>query len=337
MAPGSVFPLTEDAPKFEDLSGLEIKPGDNPYDALINACHGSAAEMQARYATHRATRNAQQRGNFLTPEFKGLSIDPILLRLENPDIEPGFKDPRNCLVFWARPPDHIVRLASHLQTLLAKAAPGLWLMPAHRLHLTTLEVAHSRTAEEIASLVSALRPALPAMAGLTFARRSRLVKPMISYDLSAVAVSFLPASGEEVLSPPPAPLSSDHVGQNGQNGQPDQSTAEDPDAYTYHHLRRDVFTMASEKVAIASRYVVPSAHITIGRFLTQKDHETPEQRERWIRTIEDINKWLEDEVWDVKDGEFLGEWMVGKERGLEARCGTLWYGGGRTILAGEGF
>ncbi|KAK4100074.1 hypothetical protein N658DRAFT_497789 [Parathielavia hyrcaniae] len=328
MAPGSVLPLADAVIKFEDLSGVEIKPGENPYDALINACHGFAAEMQARYATHRNTRNAQQREKFLTAEFPGLSIDPILLRLENPDIEPGFQDPRNCLVFWARPPHHIVTLVSHLQNLLAKAAPGLWLMPAHRLHLTTLEVAHSRTADEIAGMVSAMRPSLAALTGLTFARRSRLVKPIISYDLSAVAVSFLPASGEEVLSPPRAPLSSeDHAAQK----------ARDQDTYTYHHLRRDVFNMASERVAIASRYVVPSAHITIGRFLTQKDHETREQRERWIRAIEDINKWLEDDVWDTKDGGFLGEWIVGQERGLEARSGTLWYGGGRTILGGEGF
>ena len=33
--------LGDAANKFEDLSGVEIKPGDNPYDALINACDGS--------------------------------------------------------------------------------------------------------------------------------------------------------------------------------------------------------------------------------------------------------------------------------------------------------
>jgi hypothetical protein len=60
----------------------------------------------------------------LTSEFNGLSIDPVLLRLENPDLEPGFQDPRDCLVFWARPPDHVVKLASHLQTLLQEAAPS---------------------------------------------------------------------------------------------------------------------------------------------------------------------------------------------------------------------
>ncbi|KAK4240226.1 RNA ligase/cyclic nucleotide phosphodiesterase [Achaetomium macrosporum] len=311
-----------DGNKFEDLSGVEIKPGDNPFDALINACHGSPAKIQSLYATHRTARNAQQREKFLTSEYKGLNIDSILLRLENPEIEPVFQDPRHCLVFWARPPDHIVKLACHVQTLLQKSAPNLWLMPPHRMHLTTLEVAHSKTAEEIASLVSRIRHAIPALAGLTFARRSRLVKPMLSYDLSAIALSFLPAAGEEVLSPPPAAPSPDGT---------------ETDSYTYHHLRRDVFNMASESVAIGSRYMVPSAHITLGRYLTQKDHETPEMRERWISTIEDINAWLEKEVWDVQDGKFIGEWIVGQERGLDARCGTLWYGGGRTIMTGEGF
>jgi hypothetical protein len=34
-------PLEDAANKFEDLSGVKIKPGDNPYNALINACDGS--------------------------------------------------------------------------------------------------------------------------------------------------------------------------------------------------------------------------------------------------------------------------------------------------------
>ncbi|KAL2149183.1 hypothetical protein VTH82DRAFT_8531 [Thermothelomyces myriococcoides] len=315
--------------RSEKPSATQAKPGgENPYGALIDACHNSPAEIQAAYATHRTTRNAQQREKFLCPEFSGLNIDTVLLRLEKPEIEPGFRDTRHCLVFWARPPNHIVKLACHLQSLLQKAAPNLWLMPPHRMHLTTLEITHSRTAQEIADLVALMRPVIPALTGLTMQRRSRLVKPMISYDLSAVAVSFLPASGEEVVSPP----SEDVAELDG----PKDSTISG-DHYTYHHLRRDAFALASETVPINSRYVAPSAHITLGRYITQNDHETPEQRERWVRTIDDINKWLEKEVWDAKDGEFLGEWIVGQERGLEARCGTLWYGGGRTLLMGEGF
>ncbi|KAL2264914.1 hypothetical protein VTJ83DRAFT_7424 [Remersonia thermophila] len=274
-------------------------------------------KIRTLYDVHRKTRNSQQRERFLAAEFRGLDIDPVLLKLENPDVEPGFQDTRHCFVFWARPPEHILRLASHLQMLLKQAAPNLWLMPLHRMHMTTLEIAHSRTAEEIADLVASARPVIPALTSLTFSRRARLVKPMISFDLSAVAVSFLPAAGEEPLT------SADR-------------TAKD-DEYTYHHLRRDALNMASGHVEVASRYVVPSAHITLGRYLTQEDHETPEQRRKWIQAIDDINKWLETEVWGVKDGEFVGEWIVGQERGLDSRCGTLWYGGGRTIMTGEGF
>lgn len=195
-------------------------------------------------------------------------------------------------------------------------------MPPHRMHLTTLEVTHSRTAGEISAIVNHMRPTLPALTSFTFSHRARLVKPMISYDLAAVAVSFLPAAGEHPLHQSPA---SPHA-------------ADRDDEYTYHHLRRDVFDLAqSTGVDIASRYVVPSAHITLGRYLTQEDHATPGMRERWVRAIDEVNAWLEREVWDRADAEFLEEWIVGQERGLDARDGTLWYGGGRSIMVGEGF
>lgn len=309
--------------KLEDLSGVKFQPGENPYKALIEACHDDAAEIQSLYSTHRVTRNSQQRDKFLSPEFKEVLIDPFLLRLENPGIEPGFTDPRNCLVFWARPPEHIIKLASHLQSLLKKAAPNLWLMPPHRMHLTALEVTHSRTPGEIASLVEQVRPAIPALTNYAFAHRSRLVKPMLSYDLAAVAVSFLPAAGEPVASPPAADGSAAH---------------EVDDSYSYHHLRRDAFDLVrATGVDIASRYVVPSAHITLGRYLGQEDHATPEMREAWTRTIDEANAWLEEEVWDTADGAFVGEWIVGQEKGIDARSGRLWYGGGKTIMMGEGF
>jgi len=207
-------------------------------------------------------------------------------------------------------------------------------MPAHRMHLTVLEIAHSRTPEEIAGLVSATRPSLPALTSLTYTRRSRLVKPFLSYDLSAFAVSFLPAAGETVLSPPPVlPHDSNTIHPGlGSRG------LEDADAYTYHHLRRDIFGLVQAAgVDIASRYVVPSAHITLGRYLTQNDHDTPGKRQRWIQKIDEVNKWLQEEVWDVSGGGFVGEWIVGQERGLDARAGPVWYGGGRSIIQGEGF
>lgn len=60
----------------------------------------------------------------MSSEFKEVLIDPFLLRLENRNLEPGFTDPRNCMVFWARPPNHIVQLATHLQSLLKDVAPS---------------------------------------------------------------------------------------------------------------------------------------------------------------------------------------------------------------------
>lgn len=195
------------------------------------------------------------------------------------------------------------------------------------MHLTTLEVTHSQTPAEIARLVEQMRPSLPALTNFTFTHRSRLVRPMLSYDLAAVAVSFLPAAGEPVTSPPPADDAAAAAATHVVN-----------DTYTYHHLRRDVFDLArTTGVHVASRYVVPSAHITLGRYLGQEDHATPGMREKWTRTIDEVNAWLEKEVWDVAEGTFAGEWIVGHEKGIDARSGRLWYGGGRTIMMGEGF
>lgn len=96
----------------------------NPYEALIKLGNGQPAGIQSIYSIHRTNRNAQQREKFLAPDYQGLVIDPFLLRLEHPEIQPGFQDTRNCLVFWARPPEHIIQLASQLQRLLKHAAPG---------------------------------------------------------------------------------------------------------------------------------------------------------------------------------------------------------------------
>ncbi|KAI1380680.1 RNA ligase/cyclic nucleotide phosphodiesterase [Hypoxylon crocopeplum] len=325
---GSVLESTDIKNKLEDLSGVVMKLGENPYNALIEACNDEPAKIQALYAAHRVRRNAQQRDKFLASDYSELIIDPYLLRLENPQIEPGFKDTRYCMTFWGRPPIHVLELTEAIQKKLKAIAPNIWLMPTHRMHITTLEIAFSRTAAEIEALKETLKPAIPHIASFTHRHRSRLVKPMISYDLSAFALSFLPAAGEPSLSPPP--VAPDSVAQS--------SGVKKGDPYTYHHLRRDMWDEARDAgVTVSSRYVVPSAHITLGRYLTDADHATPDQRRAWVDAIDEINAWLEAEVWDNVDSELLGEWVVGQEKGLDVRVGTLWYGGGRSVLVGEGF
>ncbi|KAF4125748.1 Ureidoglycolate hydrolase [Geosmithia morbida] len=309
--------------KLEDLSGIVLQPGENPYAAFIRACDDDHNVIRTLYDTHRTKRNAQQKAKFLSADYTGLSIDQHLLKLET---DPAFRDERHCLVFWARPPSHIIDLAVHLQKLLRKSAPNVWLMPTYRMHMTTLELAFCKTPEEIADLVSTLRTSMVSVASYTHTHRTRLVRPTISYDLSAFALSFLPAAETDaVASPPPsAPDTAVDVVRN--------------DAYSYHHLRRDIFDSVQRAgVEVGSRYQVPSAHITLGRYLTDEDHDTPDKRRAWVQAIDHVNAWLEKDVWDARDARFLGEWMVGQERGLDMRAGTLWYGAGRTITMGEGF
>lgn len=114
------------------------------------------------------------------------------------------------------------------------------------------------------------------------------------------------------------------------------------DNYTYHHLRRDLFNVArSSGVSIDSRYIVPSSHITVGRFLTQSDHDSKEKMEKWFEKIEEVNEWLRDEFWPQNGEEgkrnLEAEWLVGQQKGLDCREGALWYGGGVTVRLGRGF
>src|SRR5690349_18569602 len=122
-------------------------------------------------------------------------------------------------------------------------------MPLHRIHMTALEVTHSRTPEEIFALTENFRECIHEVVCFPYTHRARLVKPMVSYDLAALAVSFLPAAGESSVSPPPVPpgpSSSRKLVFDGHN-----------DVYTYHHLRRDVFDLVKDAgVSIESRYVV---------------------------------------------------------------------------------
>lgn len=92
-------------------------------------------------------------------------------------------------------------------------------------------------------------------------------------------------------------------------------------------------------MSIDSRYVVPSSHITLGRFLVQRDHDTVEKMEDFLKGIEEINGWLAKEFWPREGGERneRGEWIVGQEKGLDCREGKLWYGGGKTVRIGKGF
>ena len=270
-----------------------------------------------------------------------MTLDPILQKLQDRERYPSYVDPRHCLVMWARPPASLRSLVSTIQLKLRDTAPSLspvvgrlaqlivqdlWLMPLSCLHMTTLEITHSLTEAEIGQLIAVMNSKIPDITDFTHNHRARLIKPMISYDGAAVALSFVPAAGEGLL----------------------MSRNIEADAYTYHHLRRDLYQMSeSTGVAIASRYTVPSSHLTIARFVTTRDFSKngsesvpdPARMAKWIERIEETNIWLESEYWPREDQitKGGGEWIVGEENGLDCRRGTLWYGGGETVRLGKGF
>lgn len=200
-------------------------------------------------------------------------------------------------------------------------------MPLPNLHMTALEVTHSLTAHEIDTFISKLSPVIESMVNYPLTHQARLIKPLLSYDLAGIALSFLPAV-EEGLSP--------------------SNERSEKDSYTYHHLRRDLYAQAvSAGITIQSRYVVPSAHITICRFITHADHNSLAKKRQWIDAIEEINRWLVEEYWPKPEGEAAkdgpagatrikegGEWIVGQDQGLTLRKGRLWYGGGETVMMG---
>ena len=146
-----------------------------------------------------------------------------------------------------------------------------------------------------------------------------------SYDAAAIALSFIPAAGGSRL----------------------QDGALNDGTYTYHHLRRDIYARSKATgVEVASRYVVPSSHLTIARFVTQKDVAKgegagidPFKMENLMKKLEELNGVLRREHWQEENGELQrsGAWEVGEEKGLVCRKGTLWYGGGESLHEGPGF
>lgn len=201
-------------------------------------------------------------------------------------------------------------------------------MPEHNLHMTVMEVTHSLTEPQIAKLLENLQDSSQDIADWPEKHQARLVKPMVCYDAAALALSYLPAAGEL----------------------PSRGKTPENDNYTYHELRRDIYQAITRSgVEIGSRYVVPSAHLTIARFnspnvfggdqLDEAQTMDLEKRKHWLKEIDLINQWLEAEFWPQSDGKIKpgGEWVVGEEKGLDFRKGTLWYGGGETVYLGKGF
>ncbi|KZV68240.1 hypothetical protein PENSPDRAFT_634639 [Peniophora sp. CONT] len=275
----------------------------NPLNELLDAVGNDALLLQARYEEHRIERNAQQAAIMTSPSFPGVTVDTILQKLIDHTLSPPYLDERNAGSLWARPPRHILDLLGSIQHELSAFAPRLWLMPLDHVHLSLVELGHHMTVEANLALIAHIEHHLPDLISYARLHPTRLYRPTISCDTGSLVLKFLPM-------------------------------AETKDDYTYHHLRRDIFDRVSETgLVMKPRYVVPSAHLTVARFIDNVDFETDghtdeNKMKEWWGLIDRINARLEREL-DSRHGgqDEDGMWLVEK---VECRYGAQWYGGGQS-------
>ncbi|CAG8951528.1 hypothetical protein HYFRA_00007444 [Hymenoscyphus fraxineus] len=287
------------------------------FEDFLKSANNNPVIIQHLCDAQRSKRNEEQKHYLLSDDFKGVRPDQYLINYLN---DPKYVDPRNNLCIWARPTKAVMKLVAKIQKELLTLAPGIWTTPLESLHMTVLEIVHTATTEEVNSCAKKLQPCLKEMVNYPLTHRTRLVKPKLNFDDAAVALSFVPAAGED---------------------RDDESV----DRYTYLHLRSDFSNMCSRNgVEVVARYETTSSHMTVARFVSKDEHGEREAMELWINKIESLNRWLEDECFPQEGlqekgrGEHVGlEWYIGAERGLEIRTRDLWYGGGVSIEVGEHF
>lgn len=133
-------------PRILGIMPLTHFSDDNPFQGLITETNNSPVriifylpfsrtensvwfflfaqtELQSRYESHRINRNNQQKEKILSESFEGWAIDTILRRVDGPEKEEGYLDPRNCLCIWARPSSSVRGLISYIQSELKEVAP----------------------------------------------------------------------------------------------------------------------------------------------------------------------------------------------------------------------
>ncbi|CAG8982823.1 hypothetical protein HYALB_00006632 [Hymenoscyphus albidus] len=294
------------------------------FEDFLKSANNNPVIIQHLCDSQRSKRNEEQKHHLLSDDFKGVRPDQYLINYLN---DPKYVDPRNNLCIWARPTEAVMRLVAEIQKELLTLAPGIWTTPLESLHMTVLEIVHTATTEEVNSCAKKLQPCLKEMVNYTLDHRTRLVKPKLNFDDAAVALSFVPAAGED------------------RDGASEDRDDASEDRYTYLHLRSDSSDICSRNgVEVAARYETTSSHMTVARFVRKDEHGEREAMELWISKIESLNRWLEDECFPQENlqekgrGEHVGlEWYIGAERGLEIRTRDLWYGGGVSVEVGEHF
>lgn len=234
----------------------------NPYTELKKEYASSEAEDAFRQKRNAESLKALKEKPELHP-------DPILKEV----IERGPEvDNRHNLGIVARPPKTVCQFIENLQATIVSSISdpdALFPIPESWLHLTALEICHTKPADEVEHMARSMTPALSKALEVADSKLT-LYKPMVSFDQRAIALSFI---------------------------------SKPPTSQTVY--REALFNVVQDNtppdVSPSSRYSAPSAHVTIIRFIDNLD---PAQVQSLISTIQSTNKDILDSPieWEFKPG-----------------------------------
>lgn len=197
-------------------------------------------------------------------------------------------DQRHNLALVARPPQHVVALLTSVQQQLhALAGDALWLPPPSHLHVTVYEITHSKTPQQLQPLVSAIRSHGLRLFEALPVERVKFDAPLVNFDTAAVAVTFLPVN---------------------------------VDGYSIAAFRSELAGRLSELgVEWDGRYVAPTAHVTIARFV--KPELQNATMEQWLLKLDELREQCQ---------QWEGGWCLADAR-LQVMTDKSWYGGGTVV------
>jgi hypothetical protein len=92
------------------------------FDTFIAEGNNNTKAIQDICETQRSTRNEKFKQQLLSPDFKGVRRDEILIKLLN---NPAYVDVRNNLCVWARPTKSVASLIAEIQKELTTLATGM--------------------------------------------------------------------------------------------------------------------------------------------------------------------------------------------------------------------
>lgn len=171
--------------------------------------------------------------NVLRRQHEGqlaLMSGPVLDRILIQELHSPHTDMRCGVNIICRPAIDVVEYIVAIQQYLSEFEPDQYYYPPSDLHLTLVEICHSRTPEDVSLIADVVGSKIRRIAAVT--ALPKVDSPMLVFDAHAVALNFLPV--DEAL----------------QNAR--------------HSIREGLVNLG---IPVDSRHETPTAHVTLMRYI----------------------------------------------------------------------